>query len=640
MAKKQFKTESKRILDLMINSIYTHQEIFLRELISNASDAIDKLCYLSLTDDNVGMTREDFIIKLGVSEQDRIISVSDNGIGMNKEDLENNLGVIAKSGSREFKEGALKEGDMSEVDIIGQFGVGFYSSFIVADKVTVISRAYGSDTAYKWESTGVDGYTVEECDKDSVGTDVILHLKPDTDEEESEYTRFLNSISICQLVKKYSDFIRWPIVMDFDQMEEVETGEKDADGNPIMEQKLVTREDVINSMVPIWQRDKNDVTEEETDDFYKNTFYDYEEPVSMIRVNAEGQVSYKAMLFIPGRLPTNFVPNEAEQGLQLYSNGVMIMERCKEVLPECFRFVRGVVDSPDFSLNISREMLQHDRQLRIICNNLEKKIKNELRRLMDDEPEKYDRFYNAFCYQLKYNMMANHGEKKELICDLLMYYSSTRKELVPFSEYKASMPEEQKYIYYVCTDSIARADSLPQAEQIRDKGYEVLYLTDDLDGFIMRSLNEYEGVPFCDITTDDLGLETEDEKEEAEKLQEEHKELLQFVKDTVGEAIADVRISHKLKTAPVYLSTEGEITIEMEKYFSVMKNEMADKIKARRVLELNGEHPAFEALQKAYAEDKPRAEKLAKILHGEGLLVAGLPLENAAEFSEMVCELF
>jgi molecular chaperone HtpG len=639
MAKKQFKTESKKILDLMINSIYTHQEIFLRELISNASDAIDKLCYISLTDDSVGMSREDFKIVLGVSEADRIISVSDNGIGMTKEEMEENLGVIAKSGSRKFKEEAAKEGGMSEMDIIGQFGVGFYSSFMVSDRVTVISRAYGSDTACKWESTGVDGYTIEECEKDTVGTDVILHIKPDATDE-SEFTRFLNNISICQLVRKYSDFIRWPIVMNFDYMEEVDTGEKDADGNPVMEKRMAEREDIINSMVPIWQRDKDEVSDEEVNDFYQNAFYDYETPVSTIRVNAEGQVTYRAMLFIPGRLPTNFVPNEAEQGLQLYCNGVMIMERCKEVLPECFRFVRGVVDSPDFSLNISREMLQHDRQLRLICNNLEKKIKNELRRLMDDEPEKYERFYNAFCYQLKYNMMANHGDKKELISDLLMYYSSTEKKPVSFRAYKDRMPEEQKYLYYVCTDSIVRADNLPQAEQIRDKGYEVLYMTDDLDGFIMRSLREFDGVQFCDITTDDLGLETEDEKEEAEKAQEENKELLEFVKDTIGDAIADVKISHKLRSAPVYLSTEGEITIEMERYFSVMKGDMAEKIKAKRVLELNGEHPAFEALRKAYDEDRPRAEKLAKILHGEGLLVAGLPLENAAEFSELVCELF
>ncbi|NCC68055.1 MAG: molecular chaperone HtpG, partial [Clostridia bacterium] len=554
MAKKQFKTESKKILDLMINSIYTHQEIFLRELISNASDAIDKLCYISLTDDSVGMSREDFRIVLGVSEADRIISVSDNGIGMTKEEMEENLGVIAKSGSLKFKEEAAKEGGMSEMDIIGQFGVGFYSSFMVSDRVTVISRAFGSDTAYKWESTGVDGYTIDECEKDTVGTDVILHIKPDATDE-SEFSRFLNNISICQLVRKYSDFIRWPIVMNFDYMEEVDTGEKDADGNPVMEKRMATREDIINSMVPIWQRDKDEVSDEEVNDFYQNAFYDYETPVSTIRVNAEGQVTYRAMLFIPGRLPTNFVPNEAEQGLQLYCNGVMIMERCKEVLPECFRFVRGVVDSPDFSLNISREMLQHDRQLRLICNNLEKKIKNELRRLMDDEPEKYERFYNAFCYQLKYNMMANHGDKKELISDLLMYYSSTEKKPVSFRAYKERMPEEQKYLYYVCTDSIVRADNLPQAEQIRDKGYEVLYMTDDLDGFIMRSLREFDGVQFCDITTDDLGLETEDEKEEAEKAQEENKELLEFVKDTIGEAIADVKISHKLRSAPVYLST-------------------------------------------------------------------------------------
>lgn len=640
MAKKQFKTESKRILDLMINSIYTHQEIFLRELISNASDAIDKLCYLSLTDDNVGMTREDFKIKLGVSEPDRIISVSDNGIGMTKEELENNLGVIAKSGSKQFKEEALKEGGMSEIDIIGQFGVGFYSSFMVADNVTVISKAYGSDTAYKWESTGADGYTIEEWPKDTVGTDVILHVKPDVHEDESEFTRFLNTISIGQLVKKYSDFIRWPIVMDFDQMEEVDTGEKDADGNPVMEQKLVTVEDVLNSMVPIWQRDKNEVTEEEINEFYQNAFFDYEPPVSSVRVNAEGMVSYKAMLFIPGRLPTNFVPNEAEQGLQLYCNGVMIMERCKEVLPECFRFVRGVVDSPDFSLNISREMLQHDRQLKLISNNLEKKIKNELRRIMDDEPEKYETFYNAFKYTLKYNALANHAEKKDFLCDLLMFYSSTAKELVPLREYKEKMPEEQKLIYYVCTDSILRADSLPQAEQIRDKGYEVLYLTDDLDGFLMNALSEYEGIKLCNITTDDLGLETEDEKEEAQKQQEENKDLLQFVKDSIGDSVAEVRISHKLKTAPVYLSTEGHITIEMEKYFMAMDKEIGEKVKATRVLELNGDHPAFEALKNAYESDKEKAEKLAKILHGEGLLVAGLPLENAAEFSELVCELF
>lgn len=640
MAKKQFKAESKMVLDLMINSIYTHKEIFLRELISNASDAIDKLSYLSLTDDKVGMNREDFRIKLGFSEKERIISVSDNGIGMTKEDLESNLGIIAKSGSRQFKEDALKEGGLSETDIIGQFGVGFYSSFMVADKVTVISRAYGSDLAHKWESTGAEGYTIEECTKDDVGTDIILHIKPDPEDDESEYTRFLNDISIGQLVKKYSDYIRWPIVVDADELEEIDTGEKDEEGNSITEEKLVTREHIINSMVPIWQLDKDDVSEEEVNEFYRNAFYDYEPPVSVIRTNVEGLVSYKAMLFIPGRLPTNYIPNQSEQGLQLYSNGVMIMERCKEVLPECFRFVRGVVDSPDFSLNISREMLQHDRQLKLICNNLEKKIKNELRGLMDNEPEKYEKFYNAFSYQLKFNALDHHAEKLELLSDLFMFYSSKEKEPVPFREYKEKMPEEQKFIYYVCTDSIARAETLPQAEQIREKGYEVLYMTDNLDAFLINGLKKYDDIEFCNITTDDLGLESEGEKEEAEKQQEEHKDILQFVKDSVGDAVYDVRISHKLKSSPVYLSTEGEITLEMEKYFAPMNNEYSERIKAQRVLELNSDHPAFESLKAAFQNDKEKAEKLSKVYLGLGLLIAGQPLENATEFSELVCEFF
>ena len=452
MAKKQFKTESKRILDLMINSIYTHPEIFLREIISNASDAIDKLCYLSLTDENVGMSREDFKIKIGVSEPDRIISVSDNGIGMTREELENNLGVIAKSGSQKFKEAMDKKGDASDLDIIGQFGVGFYSAFMVSDKVTVITKAYGSDQAYKWESTGVDGYTIEECEKDTVGTDVIMHIKPDV--EESEYTRYLNEMSIGQLVKKYSDFIRWPIVMDGVRTEQVDTGEKDENGDPVMKDVETPCEEVINSMVPIWQRDKDEVTQEETDQFYENIYYDYEPPVATIRVNAEGQVTYKALLFIPGRAPTNFFSDLFEPGLQLYSNGVMIMERCKDVIPDCFRFVRGVVDSPDFPLNISRETLQSGRQLKIIQNNIEKKIKNELRRMMDEEPEKYEKFYAAFAMQLKYGIVQNQGEKKDLLTELLMFYSSREKELVPLREYKQKMPEDQKLIYYVCTDYI------------------------------------------------------------------------------------------------------------------------------------------------------------------------------------------
>jgi len=638
MAKKQFKTESKRILDMMINSIYTHPEIFLRELISNASDAIDKLCYLSLTDDKVGMQRSDFKIKLGVSENDRIISVSDNGIGMTKEDLENNLGIIAKSGSLKFKNEMEKSGDAADLDIIGQFGVGFYSSFMVSDMVTVITKAYGSDTAYKWESEGVEGYSIEEWHKDEVGTEVILHIKEDA--EESEYTRFLNEISIGQLVKKYSDFIRWPITMEGVEAEEVESGEFDADGKPIMKQVSKVVEQTINSMVPIWQRSKDEVTTEETDEFYKNIYYDYEPPVATIRVSAEGQVSYKAMLFIPGRAPANFFSDEFEPGLQLYCNGVMIMERCKDVVPDCFRFVRGVIDSPDFSLNISRETLQHGRQLKIIANNIEKKVKNELRRLMDEEPEAYEKFYNAFGVQLKYGLVSNQGDKKDQLCDLLMFYSSKEKELVPLREYKEKMPEEQKLIYYVCTESVASAEALPQAEQVRDKGFEILYMTDDIDDFVIRRLETYEDIKFCNITNDDLGLETDAEKSDNEKKQEENQDLLDFVRETLGDKVADVRLSHKLRSHPVYLTTEGDISIEMEKYFSVMKNDMAKNIKAKRVLELNSEHHAFDALKEAYASDKDRAANLSRILLAQGILIAGLPLENAAEYTELICSLF
>ena len=639
MAKKQFKAESKRVLDLMINSIYTHPEIFLRELISNASDAIDKLCYLSLTDDKVGMQRSDFKIKLGVSEKDRIISVSDNGIGMTKEDLENNLGVIAKSGSLQFKSDMDKTGDASDLDIIGQFGVGFYSAFMVADKVTVITKAYGSDTAYKWESEGVDGYTITEWQKDGVGTDIILNIKQDV--EESEYTRYLNHISIGQMVKKYSDFIRWPIVMDMVQPEEVESGEFDADGKPIMKTEYRTVEETINSMIPIWQRPKDEVDVEESNEFYKNLYYDYADPVATIRVNAEGTLEYKAMLFIPGRAPSNFFSDQFEPGLQLYSNGVMVMERCKDVIPDCFRFVRGIVDSPDFSLNISRETLQHGRQLKTISNNLEKKVKNELLRLMEEEPEAYEQFYGAFSDQLKYSICNNYGEKKDLLVDLLMFYSSTEKELIPLKEYKSKMPEEQKLIYFVCTDSIDQAESLPQAEQVRDKGYEILYMTGEIDDFVVRELKEYDGMSFCNITTDDLGFEGVESKEEAEKKQEENKELLEFVKDSVGEALSSVRISSKLKTSPVFLTTDGDVTIEMEKYFSMMKNNpVAQNVKASRVLELNAEHPAFAALKSAYDSDKDKAAELSKILYAQALLIAGLPLDNPTEYTELICKLF
>lgn len=639
MAKKQFKTESKRILDLMINSIYTHPEIFLRELISNASDAIDKLCYLSLTDDKVGMQRSDFKIKLGVSEKDRIITVSDNGIGMTKEELENNLGTIAKSGSLKFKGEMDKSGEASDLDIIGQFGVGFYSSFMVADLVTVTSKAYGSDTAYRWQSSGVDGYTIEECEKDGVGTEIVLNIKQDV--EESEYTRFLNDMSIGQMVKKYSDFIRWPIVMDGKVPEEVETGEFDADGKPITKTVYKTVEETLNSMVPIWQRPKEEVSTEESNEFYKNLYYDYADPVSTIRVNAEGTTEYKALLYIPGRAPQNFFSDQFEPGLQLYCNGVMIMERCKDVIPDCFRFVRGVVDSPDFSLNISRETLQHGRQLKIISNNIEKKVKNELLRLMDEEPEAYEKFYSAFSEQLKYSICNNYGEKKELLQDLLMFYSSTAKELIPLKEYKSKMPEEQKKIYFVCTDSIAQAESLPQAEQVRDKGYEILYMTGEIDDFVVRELKEYDGIAFCNITTEDLGFEGDEAKAEVEKKQEENKELLDFMKTSIGDGVSAVRLSSKLKTAPVFLTSDGDVTIEMEKYFTMMKNNpVAQNVKATRVLELNAEHPAFKAIAEVFDSDKEKAAELSKILYAQALLIAGLPLDNPTEYTELICKLF
>ena len=639
MAKKQFKTESKRILDLMINSIYTHPEIFLREIISNASDAIDKLCYLSLTDDKVGMSREDFRIKITFSEPDRIITVSDNGIGMDEKDLENNLGVIARSGSLNFKKEMEKAGEASDLEIIGQFGVGFYSAFMVADKVTVISKKYGSDTAYKWESNGADGYTIEETEKDGVGTDVIMHIKEDA--HESEYTRFLNDMSIGQLIKRYSDFVRWPIIMDGARPVEVDSGEKDEDGNPVMKTEYEPCEEIINSMVPIWQRPKEEVAQEEIDDFYKNAFFDTEGPVSTIRINAEGQVSYKAMLFIPAKAPFNFYSEEFDPGLQLYCNGVKIMDNCKAIIPDCFRFVRGVVESPDFSLNLSREVLQESRQLKLICNNFEKKIKNELIRLMDEEPDEYNKFYASFSSQLKYSAVANWGEKKDLLVDLLEFYSSTEKELVPLREYRKKMPEDQPFIYYVCSDSITQAENLPQTEQVRDKGYEILYLTDDVDDFVIRKYEEYDGKKLCDVSIDDLGIETDEDKAEIERKSEESKELFDYIKETLGDEITDVRYSPKLKSHPVYLTSGSDVTIEMEKYFSMMpNNEQAKGIKAQKVLELNPEHPAVKTLDSCYKTDKDRAGKLCYILLCQARLIANLPLTDPAKYTELVCELF
>lgn len=627
MAKKQFKTESKRILDLMINSIYTHKEIFLREIISNASDAIDKRCYVALTDGVQGFSREDFKIRIDLDKEHRTITVSDTGIGMTKEELEENLGTIAKSGSLSFKENLTKEEkEDKEIDIIGQFGVGFYSAFMIADKVTVTSRSMGSGEAYTWESTGVDGYTIREAVKNDVGTTIVMHLKENTQDE--VYDEFLRPYRIKSIIKKYSDYVRYPIVMS------EEKTKKNDDGT---EEKYF-EDETVNSMVPIWQRSKGDVTDEECNEFYKSTFYDMEDPLKVIRINAEGSLNYKAMLFIPSKAPMTYYTKEYQKGLALYTSSVMIMERCEELLPEHFRFVKGVVDSDNLSLNISREILQHDRQLKQIATNLEKKIKNELKKLMTNEREKYEGFFKEFGLQLKYGVVSDYGIHKDDLSELLLYYSSLTNSLVSLEEYVASMPESQKYIYFARGESIAKIDNLPQTELVKDKGYGILYLTDDVDEFVVNILGSFKDKEFKNINDKDLGLETEEEIKENEKKSEENSEILDFVKEALDGEVEFVRFSHKLRSHPVCLSSEGEITLEMEKYFKSLPGE-EEKIKARRVLELNPDHHAFEAIKTAYENDKEKAKKLSKILYTQALLIADMPIENAVEFALLVSEL-
>ena len=638
MSKKQFKAESKRLLDLMINSIYTHKEIFLREIISNASDAIDKLCYRSLTDDKVGMTRDDFRILVTADEAARTITVSDNGIGMTKEELEQNLGVIAKSGSMAFKDGlGADEGEGADVDIIGQFGVGFYSAFMVSDRVTVISKAYGSDTAYKWESEGADGYTIDECEKDGVGTDVIMHIKPD--DESERYGDFLQQWKLMQLIKKYSNYIRWPIQMDVKKSDFRETEEKNEDGSPKYETVTTTERETVNSMVPIWQRSKSEVSDEDCVAFYKEKFHDTTDPAAVIRVNAEGQVSYKALLFIPGRQLLDYMASDFEPGLQLYSSGVMIMERCPDLLSESFYFVRGIVDSPDLSLNISREMLQHDRQLRIIAQNLNKRIKNELAKMLESDRPKYEKFYKNYGRQLRYGAVANYGQNVQSLSELLLYYVDVDKTRT-LKEYTDAMPAEQEKIYYAVGDSVARTLHLPQAELVRSKGYELLCMTDEVDEFIIQQLGTYAEKPFCNIVTDDLGLESEEERADIEKRESDAKETLDFVRETLGERVAKVKLSHKLVSAPVCLTTEGGVTLEMERYFRSMPDTGMQPPKATRVLELNADSPAFAALESAVKADPERARKLVEILHAQALLIAGEELPDPAQYAEDVCSLF
>ncbi len=632
MAKKQFKAESKRLMDLMINSIYTHKEIFLREIISNASDAIDKLAYLSLTDDTVKVKRSEFRITVTPDKAARTLTVSDNGVGMTEDELEKNLGIIAKSGSLQFKQ---EMDGKKDADIIGQFGVGFYSAFMVADKVTVVTRRYGAADAYKWESSGVDGYTVTPCEKEGWGTDVIMSIKPDTDDD--NYSQYLETGRLQELIRKYSDYIRHPIRMT---VEDYRMKEKPADAgdNYKPEWETVTEEKTINSMVPLWQRPRSKVSQEEYDRFYREKFGDWEAPLATITTSSEGTVTFKAMLFIPSRTPFDFYTREYEKGLQLYSSGVLIMDKCADLLPDCFRFVRGVVDSPDFSLNISREMLQHTRQLTIIAAALEKKIKNELLKIMKDDREKYEKFYAAFGRQLKYGVVEQYGAKKELLRDLLLFQSSKENKLVSLGEYVSRMAEGQEYLYYVCADSADQAAKLPQTERIAQKGYEILYLTEEVDEFVMQVLAEVDGKQFKSAADSDALPETDEEKAAQEKQAEENKGVLDFVKETLGDAVKEARISRILKSAPVVLTADGPVSIEMEKYFS--RVEGGGAMKAERVLELNAAAPAFAALRAALdAGDRGKAAKYVQVLYHQALLIAGLPIPDPAAYTELVCSL-
>ena len=638
MAKKQFKAESKRLLDLMINSIYTNKEIFLREILSNASDAIDKLCYLSLTDDGVGLNREDFRIDILVDKDARTITVRDNGIGMTIQEAEQNLGVIAKSGSYQFKGEMDKDAAGEDVSIIGQFGVGFYSAFMVADEVTVLSRRYGESEGVRWNSKGADGYTVTPCEKESVGTDVIMHLKPDTEEE--LYGTYLEKWKLKALVKKYSDYVRWPICMDMEHQERFETGETNDEGQPKYEYKMVTENEVINSMVPIWQRSKAEVTDDDCIAWYKEKNRDRKDPCALIRISAEGLVSYKAMLFVPGEENPNAFAGDNKGGITLYSNGVMIMENCDKLVHDYFEFVKGVVDSPDLSLNISRELLQHDRQLRVIGQNLEKKIKGELEKLLKEDKPKYEEFFRNFGTHLKAGCCDEYGRYKDFLRDLLIFYTSEDTQ-VTLKEYVENMPESQQKIYFASSDTLRHAISLPQCDEVRRRGYEILYLTSPLDELVLENLREQDGKSFCNVVTDDLGFETEEEKKAAEERDIENKELLDFVKESLGEKVSKVRLSRKLQSLPCCLTTEGPLTLEMERYFRHGPSEEMRKLRAERVLELNAEHKAVQALKDAFeAGETEKAASLAQILDTMAELMAGCDIEDPATFVGQVSELF
>ncbi|MCI9036991.1 MAG: molecular chaperone HtpG [Oscillospiraceae bacterium] len=625
MAKKEFKAESKRLLDLMIHSIYTHKEIFLREIISNASDAIDKLCYKSLTDENVGLKREDFRITIHADQDNRLLTVSDNGIGMDENDLENNLGIIASSGTYQFRQEVGK--DNEDVDIIGQFGVGFYSAFMVSGQITVITKKYGNGQAYRWESDGADGYTITPCEKEGVGTDIIMHIKPDGDEE--DYSEFLQEYTLRNLVKKYSDYIRWPIRMEVTKSRKKEDSPEDKP-----EYESYKEEETLNSMVPLWQRKKSDVTKDEHDKFYQEKFSDFTPPQSVITVSAEGQVSYKALLYIPARPPYDYYSADYQRGLQLYSAGVMIMDKCQDLIGDHFGFVKGVVDSPDLSLNISRELLQHDRQLKLIANNIEKKVKSELERMLREDREGYEKFYQNFGRQLKVGCLNNYGAKRELLEDLLLFYSSTEKKLVTLKEYVDRMPESQKCIYYAAGEDVAAMDNLPQTELLRERKMEILYLTDQPDQLLMEILREYKEKPLRSAVDGDLELEDMPE----EKPAEDYKESLDFIKEALGDEVDEVRISRKLKTHPVCLTCGEGVSFEMERYFTAAQPEMG--LKAKRILELNVDHPAFAALEGARANDPEKAKKYAQVLLNQAKLIAGLPIGDPSGYTDLLCSLW
>jgi molecular chaperone HtpG len=622
MEKKQFQAESKRLLEMMISSIYSQKEIFLRELISNASDAIDKIYYKALTDPKLVFNKEDYYIKVIADKENRTLTIRDTGIGMTEDELENNLGVIAKSGSLAFKkEYASQDGH----ELIGQFGVGFYSAFMVADKVTVISRALGSDHAFKWESTGTDGYTITPCEKAEVGTDIILKIKENTEEE--NYDAFLETYRLQEIIKKYSDFIRYPIKMDV-TVKKLKEGSE----NELVD---VQEEQTINSMVPIWRKNKNELTPEDYEQFYKEKHYGFDKPIKYVHLNVEGTVTYQAILFIPETIPFNYYTKEYEKGLELYSNGVLIMNKCADLLPDHFSFVKGMVDSDSLSLNISREILQHDRQLKLIAKNIARKIKSQLQSMLKDEREKYEQFYKSFGRQLKYGVYSDFGANKETLQDLLLFYSSKEKKLVTLDEYVSRMPEDQKYIYYATGESIERIEKLPQTELVADKGYEILYFTDDIDEFAIKMMMSYKDKPFKNVSSGDLGIEAEEQESDQEK--QENQELFEYMKNQLSGKVTNVKASKRLKNHPVCLSSEGEVTIEMEKILNAQPNN--PNVKANKVLEINIHHEVFQTLKDAFEKDKDKLNLYTNLLYNQALLIEGLPIDDPVQFTNDICKI-